>query len=90
MGYLDIDNEPYHRRRITTALKRRNLEPSWGEDWIIHGPHHPELPYQVYIGYAQVSRDEEIMVAIYPRAVYEIEDETRWGEVQPEQRIPIE
>ena len=92
MGYLDFEKEPYHRRRITAALRRRGMKPDLEEDWEIHGPHHPELPYQVYVGYAQAKDDPTDCpcVAIYPRGVYEIESPSDWGRVEQGNKIPIE
>ncbi len=91
MGVLNFETEAYHRRKIATALQRRGMTPDLEEDWEIHGPHHPELPYQVYVGYA-ISKDDPSdcpLVAIYPRAVYEIEDRSDWGKVTSENKIPI-
>ncbi len=91
MGTLKIMKEEYHRNTIVNALDKRNMEPDQTEEWEIHGPHYPEMPYQVYGGYA-VSRDDEAdtpLVAIYPRAIYEIEDRADWGRVRsavPRQR----
>jgi len=66
-------------------------------DWEIHGPH-LEVPI-VYVGYAlydkwrpnlnisEKNRLEGTYVAIYPKAVYEVEEPEDWYKVSPEQRI---
>ena len=89
MGVLNLRKETYHQQRITSALRRRGMLPDMKEEWEIHGPHHPELPYQLYVGYAISQEDPSDcpLVAIYPKAVYEIEDRTNWGRVTPERRI---
>ncbi len=91
MGTLQLEKETYHRRKITSALQRRGMIANTEENWEIHGPHSPELPYQVYVGYA-ISKDDQSdcpLVAIYPRAVYEIEDRSDWGRVIPENKILV-
>jgi hypothetical protein len=39
-------------RLIRRRLARRGLKPDFSEEWEVHGPHSPEMPYQVYIGRA--------------------------------------
>jgi len=95
MGEFMLQRDKPFGKKIFAALSRRDLVPFTDEEWIIHGPHGPDFNYQVFIGNAHPKdsdRDEDaIMVAIYPWAVYEIEDgdASRWAEVRPEQRIPV-
>src|SRR6266702_5407294 len=91
MGVLNFETEQYHLRRVTAALQRRGMIPDLEEDWEIHGPHEG-MNFQVYVGYAISLADPQDTpcVAIYPKAVYEIEDPSAWGGVMPDQRIPIE
>ena len=89
MGVLNFEVETRHLQKITAALKRRDLLPVTDEEeWEIHGPH-DQMNYQVYVGYA-VSKDDPNdcpLVAIYPRAIYEIEERSDWGRVLPEKKI---
>ncbi len=89
MGMLNLKKEPFHLQKITNALQRRGMIPDVKEGWEVHGPHHPELPYHVYVGIAISKNDASDcpLVAIYPHAVYEIEDTSDWGRVQPDRRI---
>ncbi len=91
MGTLNLERETYHRQKITQALQRRGMIPDTEEDWEIHGPHSPEMPYQVYVGYA-ISKSDKTdcpCVVITPHAVYEIETPADWGKTSPEQRIAV-
>jgi hypothetical protein len=90
MGYLHLEQEPYHRQKIRGALQRRGMKPDLEDDWEIHGPHHPELPYQVYVGYAISHGDlsDCPLIVIHPRGVYEIEDRDDWGKTLPGNKIP--
>lgn len=90
MGTLNFKVEPAHLQRITTALARRGLLPDTGSEWEVHGPHLPEMPYQVYVGTARekTNQAEWLLVAIYPRGVYEIDDPADWAWVTPDQRLP--
>ena len=99
MGILNLEEESYHRNKIKQALKKRGLRMDMDCDWEIHGPH-PDVPV-VYVGYAYYDkwhphqhmpkerRVEGTWVAIYPRAVYEIEEADKWCQVEPEKRILI-
>lgn len=89
MGVLNLKTEVYHQQKIADALQHRGFVPDLEEEWEIHGPHHPELPYQVYVGYAVFKDDPSDcpLVVIYPRGVYEIEDRADWGKTLPEKRI---
>ncbi len=88
MGVLNLHSEAYHHQKITAALRRRGMKPDTEEDWEVHGPHE-SFNYQVYVGYAisQDDPEESALVAIYPRAVYEIEDRSDWYKPTSEQKI---
>lgn len=102
MGILNLQEEPYHRNKIKQALERRGLRMDIEDEWEIHGPHSDDVP-RVYVGYAyydkwqpslsqhipEKNRLDGIWVAIYPRAVYEIEEADEWNKVKTEQRIPV-
>lgn len=109
MGILNFELEPYHMKAIKGVLDRRGLKPDLEDEWEIHGPHSPDLPFAVYVGYAYKEAKEGAKcicpskkirlvdcpahrryycLAIYPKAVYEIEDPSQWGEdAIPENRI---
>lgn len=100
MGILNFESEPYHMKVIKGVLGRRGLKPDLKNEWEIHGPHGPELPHAVYVGYAYQEAEKSAKctcpgktqlvdcpahrryycLAIYPKAVYEIEDPSLWGE----------
>lgn len=98
MGTLNLQEEPYHRNRIKKALKKRGLRMDMEYEWEIHGPHQ-DMNYVVYVGYAyfdkwhpflhipEKNRPDGIWVVIYPRAVYEIDEELKWYIADPEQRV---
>jgi len=69
-------------------LGRRGLKPDLDSGWEVYGPHR-DMNYQMYVGYAYDETGEYFCVAIYPRAVYEIDDPSDWWKVKPEDRIPI-
>jgi hypothetical protein len=95
-----LQEERHHYNKIRQTLKKRGLRMNIEDDWEIHGPH-PDMNYVVYVGYAyydkwqppqfvpKENRLEGVWVAIYPRAVYEIEEESKWNETGPEQKILI-
>lgn len=99
MGTLNLQEETYHCNNIKQALESRGFRMDMEDEWEIHGPH-PEVPV-VYVGYAYYdrqqppqdapaeSRPDGIWVAIYPRAVYEIEEAEGWTKISQEQRITI-
>lgn len=100
MGILNLQEQTNHFNKINQALKKRGLRMDIEDDWEIHGPH-SDMNYVVYVGYAYYdkwqrsqqilvkNRLEGIWVAIYPRGVYEIEEEDKWNIIIPEQRIQI-
>ena len=89
MGTLDFGDERdrQYLRSIRRRLLRRGLKPVLDEEWEVHGPH-PGMPYMVFIGYAEDKKGYWHCVAIYPRAVYEIDDPKDWWKVEAEDRIP--
>jgi len=90
MGYLDLnlDENILYLRRIKKALTRRGLRPDLDDEWEIHGPHQ-NMNYQVLIGGSYDKTEHYFLVAIYPWAVYEIEAESEWWKVGPENRMYI-
>jgi len=84
MGVLDVSEEKEIVRFITGSLARRGLKPDFNADWEVHGPH-KGMEFQVYIGYTK----DGLCVAIYPRAVYEIDDSSDWWKAYPDSRIPV-
>ena len=88
MGFLDLDDEDNKRylKVIRSALARRGLKPDLSEEWEIHGPHQ-DMNYHVLIGWTYDEKDQWCCVAIYPKAVYEIEDESKWWDVGSKNRI---
>jgi hypothetical protein len=72
MAEIDINHELEIKKRILRRLKKKNLK--LDNNYIeIHGPHHPELPFEVY-----VCETNEGLVAIYPRAMYYLEERDDW------------
>jgi len=89
MGTLDLEHEKEYLKIITDTLKRRGMNPIILSDWEIHGPH-PEMNYQVFVGEAVKKGSDDIwLVAIYPRAVYWLEDPSDWCEIELENKILI-
>jgi hypothetical protein len=91
MGFLNLEREPEHMHEIQKALEKRGLRFDVEDDWEIHGPH-PNMDYQVYVGTAYKDTpngSEEMYVAIYPHAVYQIDDSDEWQTPSSEQRIFI-
>jgi len=76
------------RESITERLARRGLRPI-PEIWEVHGPHPPELTFEVWIGQAQCRHHpkEWMYVAIYPRRVYALEDPSDWGRPDPDSQL---
>jgi hypothetical protein len=89
MGYIDFDADKPLGRRVATALQRRGLvrDPSW--EWEMHSLH-GDMSCHVLTGRVRIPADMRpgFFVAIYPQAVYEIEDVSKWWDVGPDQRIP--
>lgn len=90
MGFIDLENESNagYLKLINSALARRGFKPDLSKEWEIHGPHQG-MNYQVLIGWAyeNENKDSWHMVAVYPRAIYEIEDESKWWDVGSKNRI---
>ena len=93
VGYIDFEDpdERRHVKRIKAALRRRGLVPDETCEWEVHGPH-PGMNYQVYVGEAanfnRPGWQQRWCVAIYPWAVYEINEPSEWG-ADPERRIRV-
>lgn len=84
--YLDPTSE--HFERIERALKARQLKPVKRSAWAIHGPHEPDMPYEVYVGDVTDAQGHgPFTVSITPRGVYEVGSD--WWNVRPADRIPV-
>ncbi|MFB3764847.1 MAG: hypothetical protein ACE14P_06310 [Methanotrichaceae archaeon] len=90
MGFIDLENDgKQYLARVKAALSRRGLKPDLSEEWTIHGPHQ-NMDYPVLIGWAHDGKDNWHLVAVYPRAVYEIEDESNWWDVGSKNRLWVD
>jgi hypothetical protein len=87
MGLLDLKHEKETLDFVFGMLARRGLYLKNNDEWEIHGPHQ-DMNYQVYIGPAY-RKKECFLVAIYPKAVYEIDNYDDWWKADPEKRITI-
>jgi len=86
MGYLDLKEEKEILKFITGMLKRRGFKPDLENEWEVHGEH-KGMNYKAYIGYAMDSKSEGILVVVYPRSVYWIDDFSHWWKREPDHRI---
>ncbi|MBI1931567.1 MAG: hypothetical protein HYS24_03445 [Ignavibacteriales bacterium] len=83
MGMINLNNEPEHRKRINSALKRRGLKYN-DELWEIHGPH-PGFNHQNYVGmvyFEDEGEDEQFEVVINPHVVYKIIDNIEFERIE--------
>jgi hypothetical protein len=86
MAYLDeVEEKSEHYKYIEKRLTSRGLEINKKWAWEIHGPHQ-DMNYVVYVGLVKDGR----MVVIYPKKVYEIDDESKWWDCDPEKIIENE
>lgn len=91
MAFLHI-TENEHLGVIKRRLRSRLLRPILDMDdkgvteWEIHGPYR-DMNYIVYIGRVLDRHDNYLLVAMYPRAVYDVGDKD-WHTVTAEDRIP--
>lgn len=86
MGTLYLEEEKYHKEKITEALKKHGLEPVLDYEWEVHGPH-MDMNYQVYVGRVEKNKKGADFVAIYPDDVYSIEDIDNWHRCTNENKI---
>jgi hypothetical protein len=86
MAYLDEERNAWDFDRIDRALKARGLHRD-GE-WQVHGPHLPDMPDVVYVGSVR-GADGSFTVAVYPHAVYEVDDDSLWWRAEPRNRVPV-
>jgi len=76
------------RESITRRLARRGLRPLKSWQWESHGPHLPEMPYQVWIGRVQCKKHRvQKWVAIYPYRIYAIGDPSDWWKADPDNQL---
>lgn len=88
---FDDEHDKHHVITIKRRLARRGLEPDEDMDWEVHGPHPPNMNFQVYVGWAGPTEStEEVCVAIYPWATYKILGPRQWFKVGGENRIYID
>ena len=100
MGVVDDDEEV--RRSIRRRLRRRRLKLATDVDWEINGevcvvyadfiPQKGDKCICLKKGAWRTACPihGRICVAVYPRAVYEIVEPSRWCYVRPEDRIPAD
>ena len=89
MGFIDLEDEDNGKRylqKLEAALGRRGLKPDTSQEWEIHGPHQ-NMNYQVLIGWAFDDKDNWQLVAVYPRAVYAIDEADKWYQMDSKNRI---
>jgi hypothetical protein len=87
MRYLDPASENFER--IDRALKARQLKPVNRSVWEIHGPHLPDMDFEVYVGEVVDAQGRgPFIVVIHPRAVYEVASPSAWWNTRPTDRIP--
>ena len=89
MALINFQEDKKILARIKSALKRRGLTMKKDDDWEVHGPHLPQMNYQVLIGPAYQAKKWYCIAVIYPWAVYEAAHYSDWGNVKPEDRIPV-
>ncbi len=90
MAILDLETDQDYFQYISRRLKYREMAPDFSEDWEVHGPH-PGTDYQVFVGPAKCHHLAKslVYVAIYPGAVYEIDDRNEWSNPKKEGRILV-
>jgi hypothetical protein len=88
MTILNIETDQDCVYYIKRRLKFRDMAPVFFEDWEVHGPH-PGVDSQVFVGPAKCHHLAEsfVYVAIYPGAVYEIDDRDKWSNPKKEDSI---
>ena len=82
MAYIiDLDRDIVRRMfaKIQERLKKRGLEIVQKNEWEKHGPYFPEMDYEVFVGPATRGPWVSLVVVVYPRAVYEIDDPKWWN-----------
>jgi hypothetical protein len=91
MEHLNFELGDLHLKKITSALRRRDLAPEIdGEGWQVHGPH-SGCKYQMYEGWAYDldNPNEFIYVHILSRFVYEVDPGDNNNQYTEENLIPI-
>ena len=62
------------------------MRPDFAVAWKLYLPRVGKN-YPVYVGGAVDRQGDKVLVAIYPRAVYQIEKRSRWWEISRERRL---
>jgi len=78
---------------IQRVLEKRGLSIGPG-DWQVHGPHYPDMPFQVFVGLAVDINYENHRVVVYPKGkgwtLYKIEGRRRdWQDTKKRIHWPI-
>jgi hypothetical protein len=78
---------------IQRVLNKRNLSIGPG-DWQVHGPHHPDMSFKVFVGLAIDINDELHKIVIYPKGkgwtLYKILGQRRnWQDPKKRTHWPI-
>jgi hypothetical protein len=88
VGFIDLEIEKLHHRRVKSMLSKRGLMPDLSQEWEIHGPHQ-SMNYQILVGWAYDDSCNRHLVAVYSRAIYEIDDYSKWWDVGDQNRIAL-
>lgn len=88
MGFIDLEMEKAYLKRVKSASSKRGLMPDLSQEWEIHGPHQ-NMNYQVLVGWAYDDNCNLHLIAVYPRAIYEIDDYSKWWDVGSQNRIAL-
>lgn len=89
MGFLNLLEEEENTKFIEGMLKRRELIRYRKKDWEVHEQNRGIMPYQVFVGYASSRKTGGLCVAIYPRAVYIIEEPDKWWNMKVENKLLV-
>jgi hypothetical protein len=90
MAILDTNTDKECIQYIRRRLKYREMMPDFSKDWEAHGPH-PDIGSEVLVGPAKCKKLSEsfVYVAIYPGAVYAIDDRDKWLDPKKEDKIIV-
>jgi len=79
------------KNRLNTRLKEYGLRIMPTAENEMHGPH-PQMEYLVYVLFIKEidHPKNQYWVAVYPRAIYQIEDSCSWYKADPDSRLSKE
>jgi hypothetical protein len=87
--FFESVEEIYNFDKVKARLKSRKLRLIEEGEWEKHGPHEGQ-PYAVIIGPCEyLPLKQEIIVAIYPHRIYEIDCADDWWKCKTENEIPV-